>query len=78
MFTATFNMVTPFSWGASQINLTSKIIKNSAGMGSNEHFEGGHINQSGAQGSQEGGVKLHGTKIVNMLHLGCNACQILT
>ena len=45
-------------------------------LGSNEHSSGGHINQSGARGSQEG-VKLHGTKIVNMLQLSCNACQIL-
>ena len=32
---------------------------------------------SWVQGDHRRGVKLQGTKIVNMLQLGCNACQIL-
>ena len=71
-----------YAVGASQVNLHSEIIKplwvHNTSLGSDEHSYGGHINQSGARGSQEGGgVKLQCTKIVNMLQLGCNACQIL-
>ena len=73
-------MISLFAYWTSQINLQSGNIKslwvssNLKGLMNTPRVD---TKISRVHGGHRRGVKVHGTKIINILRKGCKACQIL-